>query len=201
MPFSPDGLREGKRSMTIFGDRIFTIRLQLRRIETEDLALLAEWSNDPQTYGDYLTPENQSIEQLSVQLQVGVLWTECNKTFLIELRDGMPIGSIHYWIRPEEPGTAVIAVRIARPELRSKGYGTEVQKYLILFLFNRLNIRRVEMYTDVNNIAQQRCLQKLGFELTQALPYADQQVQRIGYLYRLCRKRFGHQPIYHHHYA
>jgi len=187
--------------MTIFGDRIFTIRLHLRRIEAGDLGLLAEWSSDPKTYGSFLTPENQSVDQLTVQLQAGVLWTERNKTFLIELRDGTPIGTVHYWIRPEEPRTAVIAVRIACPELRSKGYGTEAQKYLILFLFNRLNIRQVEMYTDVNNVAQQRCLQKLGFELAQALPYTDQQVQRIGYLYRLCRKRFAHQPIYQHHYA
>jgi len=187
--------------MTIFGDRIFTIRLQLRRIEPEDLGLLAEWSNDPATYGSYLTPENHSVDQLTMQLQAGVLWTERNKTFLIELRDGTPLGTVHYWIRAEEPGTAVIAVRIARPEMRCQGYGTEAQKYLILFLFNRLNIRQVEMVTDVNNVAQQRCLQKLGFELVQALPYTDQQVQRIGYRYRLCRKRFGRQSIYHHHYA
>lgn len=187
--------------MTIFGDRIFTIRMQLRRIDPGDLSLLASWSNDPAAYGDYLTPEQHSAEQLQQQVQAGILWNERQKTFLIELRDGTPIGTIHYWIRAEDPGTAVIAVKIACPEERAKGYGTEVQKYLILFLFNRLDIRQVEMYTDVNNIAQQRCLQKLGFDLVQALPYADQQVQRIGYLYRLCRQRFAQEPMYRHHYA
>ena len=44
--------------MTIFGNRLFTIRLQLRRIEATDLQLLAEWSNDPLAYGDHLTPKN-----------------------------------------------------------------------------------------------------------------------------------------------
>ena len=187
--------------MTIFGNRIFTVRLQLRRIELEDLPLLVEWSNDPQAYGRYLTPECHSTEQLGLQLQAGVLWNERNKTFLIELRDGEPIGTVHYWIRSEDPGSAVMAVKIARPEERGKGFGTEAQKYLILFLFNRLDIRQVEMYTDVNNGAQQRCLHKLGFELTQALAYADQQVQRHGYLYRLCRQRFANEPLYQHHYA
>jgi len=187
--------------MTIFGDRIFTIRLQLRRIEATDLQLLAEWSNDSRAYGNYLPPENFSVDQLGDQLSAGILWAECNKTFLVELRDGTPIGTVHYWLRSEDPGTAVIAVKVARPEERCKGYGTEIQKYLILFLFNRLDIRQVEMYTDVNNIAQQRCLQKLGFELTQSLPYADQQVQRIGYLYRLGRQRFTCEPFYRHHYA
>ncbi|WP_028319758.1 GNAT family N-acetyltransferase [Desulfobulbus elongatus] len=187
--------------MTIFGDRIFTIRLQLRRIEAEDLELLAGWSNDPLACGSYLTPENLSVDQLAVLLASGVLWSEHSKTFLIELRDGQPIGTVHYWIRPEERKTAVIAIKIARPEQRSRGYGTEAQKYLILFLFNRLDIRQVEMYTDMNNLPQQRCLQKLGFELAQTLPYTDQRVQRVGHLYRLCRQGFARQPIYQHHYA
>jgi len=187
--------------MTIFGDRIFTIRLQLRRIEMDDLDLLAEWSNNPEAYGQYLTPEKLSVEQLAHKIEAGIWWTKRNKSFLVELRQGTPIGTVHFWIRPEDPTTAVIAVKIARPEERGKGYGTEVQKYLILFLFNRLDIKQVEMYTDVNNMAQQRCLQKLGFELTLALPYADQQVQRVGYLYRLCRQRFVNELIYQHHYA
>ena len=114
---------------------------------------------------------------------------------------GPPLGTIQYWMRPEDPNTAVMALKLANPELRGKGYGTEAQKYLILFLFDRLNIRRVEMYTDINNQAQQRCLQKLGFELIQALPYTDQQVQRQGYLYRLEWQRFINEPIYQYHYA
>lgn len=187
--------------MTIFGDRIFTIRLHLRRIEAGDLGFLAEWSNDPAAYGEFLTMEKLSVQQLAGQLQAGMLWTERNKTFLIELRQGIPIGTIHYWLRPEDPGTVVMAVKIALPGERGKGYGTEAQKYLIWFLFNRLEIKQVEMYTDVNNEAQQRCLRKLGFELTSALPYADQQVQRVGYLYRLNRAKFNQEPVYRHHYA
>lgn len=187
--------------MTIFGDRIYTIRLQLRRIEAGDLQLLSEWSNSPTAYGDYLTPENLTTGVLRSQLQAGILWTKRNKTFLIALRQGLPIGTVQFWIRPEDPATAVIAVKITCPDQRCKGYGTEAQKYLILFLFNRLDIKQVEMYTDANNIAQQRCLQKLGFELHQALPYVDRQVQRLGYLYRLSRQRFAQEPIYSHHYA
>lgn len=187
--------------MTLFGDRIFTVRLQLRRIELADVDLLAGWSHDQETYGPYLTPERYSTDQLARQVQLGTLWLDRNKTFLVELRQGQPIGTLHYWVRPEAPNTAVIAVRIACVLERNKGYGTEAQKYLILFLFNRINIQQVEMYTDVNNAAQQRCLSKLGFELVQAQPYSDQQVQRVGYLYRLCRRRFANEPVYQHHYA
>ena len=187
--------------MTIFGDRIFTIRLQLRRIEAKDLQLLSEWSTNPAAWGDYLTPKQLSADQLENGLRTGRWWTERNKTFLIELREGTPIGTIHFWLRPEDPVTAVIAVRIACPGERGKGYGTEAQKYLIIFLFNRLEIKQVEMVTDVHNLAQQGCLRKLGFELINAQPYTDRQVQRLGYYYRLERQRFTQEATYQHHYA
>ena len=187
--------------MTIFGNKIFTIRLQLRRLEAADALLLAKWSSDPAAYGLYLTPEPHTVADIGGQIDSGMLWSEHNKTFLIELREGAPLGTIHYWIRSEDPNTVVMAIKVANPEMRGKGYGTEAQKYLILFLFNRLSIRRIEMYTDVNNLAQQRCLHKLGFELAQSLSYSDQHVQRLGYLYRLERQRFSSEPIYQHHYA
>lgn len=187
--------------MTIFGNKIFTIRLLLRRIEKDDAELLSRWSHDPLAYGTYLSPEQLSVADIQGQINSGMLWNERNKTFFMELREGDPVGTIHYWVRSEDPNAAVMALKIANPEMRGRGYGTEAQKYLILFLFDRLNLRRVEMYTDVNNLAQQRCLQKLGFELVQALPYTDQSVKRHGYLYRLEWERFLKEPIYQYHYA
>jgi RimJ/RimL family protein N-acetyltransferase len=187
--------------MTLFGDKIFTIRLQLRRIEQGDITLLARWSNDPGAYGACLTPEQASHQQLAELQAGGVYWGESHRMFLIELRDGSPIGTIRYWIQAEEAEHAVVALKIARPEERGKGYGTEAQKYLIMFLFDRTGVDAVEMYTDVNNHAQQRCLQKLGFDLIDACRYRDQQVLRTGYLYRLTRQQYSQTSIYQFHYA
>ncbi len=188
--------------MTLFGNRIFTIRLELRRIVKEDAELLSHWSHDCRAYGEYLSPEQLSVTQLMEQLEAGMHWSEHHKTFLITLKEEeQPIGTIHYWLKAEVPHTAVMAVKIAEPQWRGMGLGTEAQKYLILFLFNRLSLEYVEMYTDINNLAQQRCLHKLGFEMQQALSYVDQQVKRVGYLYRLGKNRFAQEPIYHYHYA
>lgn len=184
--------------MTLFGDRILTSRLQLRRIDADDLPLLAAWSNDPTSYGDYLTPERLSLEHLRHQLQAGALWSESGKIFLIELRQGPAIGTLHYWLRQKEAKTAAISVRIACPEERGKGYGTEAQQGLMMMLFNREAVVQVEMHTDVNNEAQQRCLRKLGFEIVQVMPYVDQEVQRLGYLYRLRWERFHQEMLYQH---
>jgi RimJ/RimL family protein N-acetyltransferase len=59
----------------VFGDVIFTRRLQLRRIRKADLGLLFAWSNDPSAFGDYLTPEQLSAAQLAEQLAGGCFWS------------------------------------------------------------------------------------------------------------------------------
>jgi RimJ/RimL family protein N-acetyltransferase len=94
----------------------------------------------------------------------------------------------------------VIKIKITTPEQRGKGYGTEAQKYLIINLLDRLRLDEVEMYTDINNKAQQRCLGKLGFELIESLVYDDHQVRRLGHRYRLPKQRYLTHPIYRYHY-
>lgn len=187
-------------TMTLYGDIIFTPRLKIRKMRNEDLEQVVWWSNDKTAHGDYLSPSNMTEKACRERLSSGVDWTDRNKCFMIEPRENPPIGTIHYWLRPEREECAVAQVKIAEPAERGKGFGTEAQKYLIINLFERLKVADVEMYTDVNNIAQQRCLAKLGFEQMDSLSYDDQQVTRLGYLYRLRFNRYKEYPVYQYHY-
>ena len=186
--------------MTLFSEAIFTPRLKIRKIHIDDLPIVVSWSNNREAHGDYLSPEQMTEQTCQERLNSGVFWTEKNKWFMIEPRDGVPIGTMHYWLRPEREECAVAQLKIADPGQRGKGFGTEAQKYLIINLFERLKVKEVEMYTDVNNMAQQRCLAKLGFELIESLSYEDHQVARLGHLYRLQQSRFQQYPVYHYHY-
>jgi RimJ/RimL family protein N-acetyltransferase len=49
------------------------------------------------------------------------------------------------------------------PEYRGKGIGTAAQRQLVAYLFATGPVRRVEAYTDVENVAEQRALEKAGF--------------------------------------
>ena len=49
------------------------------------------------------------------------------------------------------------------PEHRGKGVGTEAQRRLAGYLFDTGPVQRVEAYTDVENVAEQRALEKAGF--------------------------------------
>jgi len=186
--------------MSLFGDKLFTPRLCLRRMYETDLPQLVDWSRSAEAYGRYLSPENLQMDQVRQQLQSGVFWNGQEKAFLILRREEEKLlGTIHYWQPVGREKTAAVALKIALPTERGKGYGTEAQKYLISYLFDRCGMEQVEMYTDIDNTVQQRCLGKLGFELVDSLSYTDQQVRRVGHLYRLTGTGYAAQPIYQYH--
>lgn len=165
----------------------------------KDLELLTEWSRTQEANGPYLSPENLDIEQLTYQLNSGALWNDKEKRFMVWLKNSIPIGCIRYWTVSGRFNTVFISVKIAQASERNKGYGTEAQKFLIKHLMENENIRQVQMYTDINNTPQQRCLVKLGFKVQEALQYQDQEIMRDGLLFTLAVENFTRQPIYRYH--
>ncbi len=187
--------------MSIAIDKLFTSRLLLRKVEDKDINLLVDWSHSTESCGEYLSPEQFDENQLKQQLEAGGYWSNEERMFMIDTKDsGNPIGTIHFWQPSGKIDTRVIALKIADIKERRKGYGTEAQKFLLIYLFDRLGVKNVEMYTDINNIPQQRCLQKLGFELVESLSYDDHKALRTGNLYRLEYEQYKNEPIYHYHY-
>lgn len=173
----------------------------MRRIRAADLPLILAWSNNETAYGPYLTPERLTAPLLYEQYTGNVFWNPHDKTFLIEYRDPVqPIGTIHYWLKPDKHQSAIMSVKIADFDARGKGYGTEAQKFLIIYLFESVGVHAVEMYTDIDNKPQQCCLKKLGFSINRSLAYDDRQVMRTGHLFQLTEKDYRDAAIYRFHY-
>ncbi len=187
--------------MSFFGNKLFTSRLVLVRIEESDLPVVVGWSRSETACGAFLTPENYNLEQMRSQVSSGALWSDQEKMLLVQLKeDGRLIGTAHYWQPTGGQNTVTMALKVALPEERGKGYGTEIQKFLIMHIFDRFPVGAIEMYTDINNTAQQRCLKKLGFELIESLAYDDQQEKRTGHLFRLTSEQYHSHSIYQYHY-
>lgn len=185
----------------MIGERIYTRRLIMRRINEADLPLILAWSNSETASGLYLSPERHNAKMLMDQFSASAFWNRNDKMFLMEKREAeQSIGTIHYWLKSNQPDTAVVSLKVAEPDERGKGYGTEAQKYLIIFLFDQAGVKTVEMYTDINNLAQQHCLTKLGFSIVEALTYQDRQVIRTGYLFQLNYEDYLEKAIYRFHY-
>lgn len=187
--------------MSLYGDNLFTRRLTLAKIRERDLPAIVAWSRSKTACGPYLSPENYDVEQMRGQIRSGVFWSDLEKMFLVKLKeDDRPIGTAHYWQAMGRRETVGISLKVAVPEERGRGYGTEIQKFLIIYILEQLPVEAIEIYTDINNIAQQRCLNKLGFDLIDSLVYDDQQVRRTGHLFRLTSEQYHAHPIYQFHY-
>ncbi len=175
----------------MLGTRIYTKRLVLRKIEQDDLQLLTEWSSSASAYGDYLTPENHSYQDIFDLWQSNSFWNKHSRTLLIECKEQSRIlGTIRYWEKQNDRRTALVALKIALPDFRCQGFGTESQLGLINYLFKQGRYQNVEMFTDIDNIPEQRCLEKLGFSFISVQSYEDHDLERQGRLYRLTSEEY-----------
>jgi RimJ/RimL family protein N-acetyltransferase len=100
-------------------------------------------------------------------LAKGPLRNERNGMLVVErVADGEPIGTVgwhkvNYGPSPESDAWN-FGIEL-RPEVRGQGYGTEAQRLLARYLFATYELNRVEASTDVENLAEQRSLEKAGF--------------------------------------
>lgn len=178
-------------------ENFYTKRFICRKIKEQDVPILTEWSNSQIAYGDYLTPENTTLEENLSKLKNNSFWNDKSKTYLVETKEEeTPIGIIKYWTKSDSSTVAMIALKIAIPEHRRKGYGTEIQKALIRELFKKYKFDAIEMYTDINNIPQQKCLEKLDFENIKTENYVDSGTPRQGHLYRLTKERYEKSGVH-----
>ena len=92
---------------------------------------------------------------------------EQNGLLIVEvIADGTPVGTVswhevRYGPNPESAALNFGIELIA--DARGHGYGTDAQVLLTEYLFSQTTINRLEAGTDVENIPEQRSLEKAGF--------------------------------------
>jgi RimJ/RimL family protein N-acetyltransferase len=85
---------------------------------------------------------------------------------VLRIEDNAIIGDIGWHTVSYGPNSESRALNIGLaliPDARGKGYGTETQRLMAELLFDLFDIERVEASTDVENVAEQRSLEKAGF--------------------------------------
>lgn len=148
-----------------------TAGVVLRPVRHADLDTLALWRSDPWFFGEFEDFGFRSPVRLANKWQKDGLLGDGEGLLLVTLDDGTPedggtpIGEVQWraldWGPP--PASRSAGIRIALlPEYRGMGYGTEAQRVLVDYLFAASPVNRVEATTDVGNLAEQRCLEKIG---------------------------------------
>ena len=131
--------------------------VNLRLLEREDLPLLADWSNNPEFFGEFIWfPQTSKAEW---EKRYDSLAPD-TKWFFIEKKDGAKIGTMFHFLS----GNLMEIGYILVPSERKKGYASEAVKIIVDYLFLSKELVRVQAFTDVNNFASQKVLEKAGFK-------------------------------------
>ncbi|MBT0771053.1 GNAT family N-acetyltransferase [Kineosporia sp. J2-2] len=141
--------------------------MTLRAVGAEDLDLLGQWRNDPEhesVYGDFL-PMARRQNPFPERWDVDGLLGEDNGTLMICVA-GRPVGAVQWHPVHYGPnrGSQALNIGIAiAPAARGQGVGSRAQRLVCEWLFRHTTVNRVEASTDIENLAEQRSLEKAGF--------------------------------------
>jgi RimJ/RimL family protein N-acetyltransferase len=139
-------------------------RIRLRPVREGDLEALAERESreaDPWNWFKYM-PDGALHRRFAAD---GLLSEEAG-TLAVETPDGALAGTVSWFTVPHGPSAACRALNIGislLPGHRGHGYGAAAQRALAEYLFATTLTERIEAETDVENIAEQRALERAGF--------------------------------------
>jgi RimJ/RimL family protein N-acetyltransferase len=135
--------------------------IRLRPVTEPDLDRLEEMFADPETIGEFnWTGFGNPVKWRRLWQENGLIGGE--RTVLMIDLGGVELGFVSWW-----PGTRghVVEFGISLwPQWRGKGHGTVAQRSLARYLFaHRSEVHRIQAWTEADNVAEQRSLEKAGF--------------------------------------
>jgi RimJ/RimL family protein N-acetyltransferase len=150
--------------------------LRLRPVRRADLEMLERWLADPEAQGRHNWFGFPPAEWLRRRFDQDGLLGEDRGNLLVELPDGNLAGDVSYHAvrHGPNPGSRAFNIGIALlPAHRGQGHGAEAQRQLAAYLFAHTRVERLEASTDVDNLAEQRALERAGFAREGVLRHAQ----------------------------
>ena len=139
--------------------------VRLRPIEEADLDILRRFDTDPSSRGPHLSSGFRSPQARRRRWEEdGWLGTDSGQ-LAVALADGTLAGIVS-WRSIPTGGPEVGCLEIGAllfPEHRGQGHGTAAQRLLVEYLFATTLANRVQAITTVENIAEQKALERAGF--------------------------------------
>lgn len=137
----------------------------LRTKTLDDAERDYEWRRDPElaTF-DAARPYNGSLrEYLSIFGDELNYPSPYRRTIAVEDLDGTHIGNVMYYNADFHRHEAEIGVTIGLRDYWSRGYGTDLLRTFVGYLFESLELDRIYLKTLDWNLRAQRCFEKAGF--------------------------------------
>ncbi|MBP1994445.1 GNAT family N-acetyltransferase [Paenibacillus eucommiae] len=142
-------------------------RIILREYRKEDLDSMRFWANDPvitsQLSDVFLYPHTRNSTEAYLN---GILEGKSDqKGFVIANKETEAyIGQIDLFYIDWKNRSTEMGMVIGNPELQNKGYGTEAVLLLQKFVFQQLNLNRIQLEVYDYNANAIKCYLKCGFK-------------------------------------
>jgi RimJ/RimL family protein N-acetyltransferase len=139
-------------------------KIRLRPVEERDLDALGRFDTDPAVsepfeWRGFRDPRGRRRRWE----EDGYLGSE-DSLLVVALADGTVAGIVVWkWIATPAPRGCLQIGILLFPEHRAKGLGTAAQRLLADYLFSTTPANRLEATTELDNVAEQRALEKAGF--------------------------------------
>lgn len=144
-----------------------TSAVVVRAVAESDLDVMDNWRRDRKhhtEFGDFMIMHREHSGREQDWLDNGLL-DEARGVMMVTA-DDVPIGEVQWRTVSYGPnvGSQVLSIGISlQPSARGHGFGATAQALLAQYLFAQTAVNRIEATTDVENIAEQRALEKAGF--------------------------------------
>lgn len=144
-------------------------KVELKAFERHHIQKLVQWRNDPEVayWSDGREPEYQLITLEEAEASFSNNMKNGSKLdgymFAVYTLDGQYIGVADYRDVDRIKRSCTIGITIGEKDYWDKGYGTDAINILKEFLFDRLNLRRIQLDTWSGNKRAIRAYEKCGF--------------------------------------
>lgn len=161
----------------------------LRSVREADLAVLARFHEDATSAGEFqwFGFRPAKARQLERQWAEDGLVSKDSGHLVVSVDGDRCAGEVD-WRAVGETGALEIGIWLL-PDYRGRGIGTAAQRQIVDYLFATFPVHRVQAGTEVDNVAEQRALERAGFRregVARGLFFRDGK-WRDGVMYGLLR--------------
>ncbi len=149
------------------------IQVRLRPVRADDLPKLRMSSALDDHFGFFGFTATNSLER---RFSIDGMISDASGSLIVEDETGAVAGTVGWFAVQHGPSSTARALNIGialLPTYRGRGLGTAAQLGIAEYLFANTLIERLEASTDVENIAEQRALDKAGFQREGVLRHAQ----------------------------
>jgi len=137
-------------------------KVRLRPVKPQDLKRFAEWLQDAEVRRWLAALDEAPTLEEEIEWYEDTRANPDNVLWAIETLDGRLIGTCELRVTPRAD-RAELGIAIQDKSRWNSGYGTDAVRLVLEYGFEDLDLNRIELTTDEDNVRGRRCYEKCGF--------------------------------------